>query len=101
MTAPAMLSIEENRLKVAVPMTFDNARQLAELGCETLGRASGGYLSIDLSAVEKVDSSALAVVLNWMRAAKTAGIDAVLVGAPAEFLSLADLYGASELFPLG
>lgn len=55
---------------------------------------------VNLSGVEAVDSSALAVLLAWMRAARGAGRQLRIVDAPEAFISLASLYGVSAiLFP--
>ena len=55
---------------------------------------------LNLAGIEAVDSSAIAVVLGWMRAARAAGKQIRIVEAPAAFLSLASLYGVTPLlFP--
>jgi phospholipid transport system transporter-binding protein len=55
---------------------------------------------INLGGIEAVDSASLAVVLGWLRAARSAGKTLRLVEAPAAFVSLASLYGVSPLlFP--
>jgi phospholipid transport system transporter-binding protein len=58
---------------------------------------SGGNVVIDASALEKFDSSALAVLLQCRRNAATAGKSFSVIGLPHQLLELADLYGISEL----
>jgi len=54
----------------------------------------------NLAAVDAVDSCALAVLLAWVRAARAAGHQLRVHAAPAALVSLAELYGVSELvFP--
>lgn len=55
---------------------------------------------VNLSGIVAVDSSALAVLLGWLRAARAAGKTLTIVEAPAAFVSLASLYGVAPiLFP--
>jgi phospholipid transport system transporter-binding protein len=54
----------------------------------------------DLAAVAEVDSSGLAVVFGWSRAAAAAGQTLRIVNPPANLISLAELYGVTELLPL-
>lgn len=55
---------------------------------------------VNLSGIDAVDSSALAVLLGWLRAAQAAGKTLQIVEAPAAFVSLASLYGVTPiLFP--
>jgi len=50
--------------------------------------------------VKEVDSSGLTVVFGWVRAAKTQGKTARISNPPQNLLSLAELYGVTELLPL-
>ena len=54
-------------------------------------------LTIDFSKVTGVDSSAVALLLDWRRQAKARGMALEFVNLPAPLLSLAQLYGVSEL----
>ncbi|MFT4171354.1 MAG: STAS domain-containing protein [Rhodocyclaceae bacterium] len=78
-------------------MTVDTAAALLQHG-EPLVAAADRVL--DLSGVATVDSSALAVVLAFMRTARAAGHQFRLANTPATFNSLASLYDVSDmLFP--
>ena len=61
---------------------------------------AAGADSIDLSALTTVDSSAVAVLLAWVRAAQAAKRDLTLIGAPANLLSLISLYGFDDILSL-
>lgn len=54
-------------------------------------------LTIDFAAVSGVDSSAVALLLEWRRRAQALGKTLVFVNLPANLLALAELYGVSEL----
>ena len=52
---------------------------------------------IDLGAVSEVDSSGLAVLLDWLRTAHQQGKEISIAGVPSGLRSLAELYGIQEL----
>ena len=54
-------------------------------------------LTIDFSAITGVDSSAVALLLDWRRMAAARGKTLIFVNLPANLLALAELYGVSEL----
>ena len=55
---------------------------------------------LDLVAVSEVDSSALSIILAWLRTASEYGINLRMANPPANLISLATLYGVAELLPL-
>jgi len=79
-----------------VDIGMHNAPQVAELGRAAIER---GESEFDLSGVARCDSSAVAVVLEWQRAAKARGLALKVSGAPAGLMSLATVYGVEELLP--
>ncbi|GHT96040.1 hypothetical protein AGMMS49545_20090 [Betaproteobacteria bacterium] len=78
------------RLSIDTPMTLSTARELLLTGESLL--SDGKDKIIDLAAVGQVDSSALAVLLEWQRLCKAAGGKFSLSGVPANLQALADLY---------
>lgn len=54
-------------------------------------------LTIDFAQVTGVDSSAVALLLEWLRQAKARGTTLAFVNLPASLLALARLYGVSDL----
>ena len=75
-------------------LTFDNAAASVEAS-SNLELPSDGR--VDLSGLQTVDSSALAVVFALKRRAKAEQRDLVFVGVPDDLTSLARVYGVSEL----
>jgi phospholipid transport system transporter-binding protein len=59
----------------------------------------GSLVVFDFSGVTRVDSSALALLLAWLRRAKTRGSAVELRALPESLLSLAQLYGVDTLLP--
>lgn len=91
-----MIELANGRLVVRSPMLMDNARTLLEAGCSFFQQ---GETVIDLSAVAEADSSALAVMLGWVRFAGERGVSLRFSGIPESICSLADLYGITDIFP--
>ena len=88
-----------DRLEICGAMTLAGATALLTQGSAALKPGSTPTL-FDLKAVEAVDSSALAVIFGWLRAARQQGKQITLLHAPQDLLSLAALYGVTELLPL-
>ena len=56
--------------------------------------------SIDLGGVSRVDSSGLALLLEWQSVAQQAGRSITIEAAPADLLSLASLCEAADLLAI-
>jgi phospholipid transport system transporter-binding protein len=54
-------------------------------------------LTIDFSAITEVDSSAVALLLEWRRLAAARGKSLAFVNLPANLEALAGLYGVTDL----
>lgn len=92
-----MIRVAGDCLAVDGAMTLPNASALLAEGLEALTRDSAVF---DLAAVSEVDSSSIAVVFGWMREARRLGKNLRVVNPPQDMLSLATVYGVSELLPL-
>ena len=55
------------------------------------------HLTLDFARVTTVDSSAVALLLEWLRQARARGKTLTFVNLPPTLLALARLYGVSEL----
>lgn len=75
----------------------DNAQATYMAGLTAL---SQGQTSFDFSQTEIVDSAAVAVLLEWKKAANERHTVIDFVQMPDDLQSLISLYGASELFNL-
>jgi phospholipid transport system transporter-binding protein len=82
----------------AGPLTMASAFPILTEG---RARALAGDLLVDLSALTEVDSAALALLLDWIRTARSANHRLGVTGMPDGLASLAELYGVSELLPTG
>lgn len=86
-----------NRIEVSGALTLPHARRLLEAGVAQLGRPENIF---DFARVEELDSSGLTVIFGWMRAAQRQGKTVRIANPPQSLLSLAELYGVTELLPL-
>jgi phospholipid transport system transporter-binding protein len=82
-----------NKLDAIEALTFQNAKAALEQG---YGAIKAGKTVFDLASVKTADSSAVAVLLAWKRAARKAGVSLSYVNLPASLQSLADLYGVDD-----
>ncbi len=92
-----MIEQTGDRLRVTVPMVIANASALLEAG---RSRLSAGESVFDLAAVGEADSSSLTLLFAWQRAARAKGATLRIANPPASLVSLAALYGVSELLSL-
>lgn len=92
-----MIEREAGRLVVKAPLVMTNARGLLEAGRSAL---QPGEQVFDFSEVTEADSSAIAVMLGWLRAASLSRSTVKFAHIPAGVRSLAELYGVTELLPL-
>jgi phospholipid transport system transporter-binding protein len=81
---------QTNKLDSITTMTVQNAKAALDMG---LAAIKAGQTVFDLGAVQVADSSAVAVLLEWKRAARRAGAALAYVNLPAGMQSLAALYG--------
>jgi len=92
-----MIDRRDGRLWVTVPMVMVNASGLLEAGRAAF---KDGRELIDFAEVAEADSSALAVMLGWLRAAQAEKRGLAFANVPVGVRALADLYGVAELLPL-
>lgn len=85
-------------LRISGAMTLRDAAALLDEGRAAMKKNAEAVF--DLSAVEAVDSSAIAVIFGWLREAREQGRPIRIMHPPEDLLSLAAVYGVSELLPL-
>lgn len=93
-----MIRQAADRLMVESPLTQETATALLAAGKALL--VEGGVTLFDLAEVKVADSSALALLFAWQRAAKLKGGSVQIANPPVGLLSLAELYDLTDLLPL-
>jgi len=91
-----VITREDGRLVVQGRLTIATVPALFETGLQHL---TSEDLLVDFSQVEAVDSAAVSLLLGWLRAAQRSQRTLRVTGLPDDLLSLAGLYGVTELLP--
>ena len=98
-----MIEKSGDGFRMAGPMLIANASALLEAGRGFLRSGAATATSeivVDLSSVEKTDSSALSVMFGLLRTARERGVTMRISHPPASMISQAALYGVSDSLPL-
>jgi phospholipid transport system transporter-binding protein len=88
------VELQNNRLDLAGAIVIDSVGKLLESG---RALCAANDVTLDFSATTDLDSSALALVLEYRRAAEAAGKKLSVTNIPASLKTLADLYGVTDL----
>lgn len=87
-----------NRIEIGGALTLDTATAALASGRAALSGQASAVL--DLGKVEGVDSAGLAVIFAWLRDAQATQRQLTLANPPQQLLSLAAVYGVSDMLPL-
>ncbi len=90
----ATVEAKDGCLRVSGDMTLETATALFARGMEV---SAGQPPIFDLSGVSEVDSSGLAVLFGWMRAAEARGTSLQIENPPANLVSLAQVYDGASI----
>lgn len=88
---------EEGQLALLGELTFDAVPGLCK-DLESLFKR-GPRLCVDLSAVERVDSAGLALLIEWTRLTRASGHSLEFVNAPQALLTIARVSGVERMLP--
>jgi phospholipid transport system transporter-binding protein len=91
-----MIRRDGDRMAVSGPLTLANVAAALGEGNAAIG---AGACSVDLGGVGELDSSALALLLAWLREAKRRGGDLAFTNLPQGLTTIARLYGVADLLP--
>ena len=83
--------------RVQGPITMNNVEALLEEGRRLFAELE---VSVDLSAVSEVDSTAVSLLLQWRRDAAGRGQRLTFCNLTPNIQSLAALYGVTDLIPV-
>ena len=85
-------------LKLEGELAFETLPAVLAQSAEYVARPDlPDRLTIDFSAITGVDSSAVALLLEWRRLAAKLGKTLIFENLPANLLALAELYGVADL----
>jgi phospholipid transport system transporter-binding protein len=86
---------EGNNFKVSGVVSFETAFQLSEVGTRLLDQYS--ELCFDFANVIRADSSAIALLLSWIRYANKQHKQVLFINLPQQLLDIATVSGVSAL----
>jgi phospholipid transport system transporter-binding protein len=92
---------EGGRLLAEGPLTFASARRARVLGLEAIEAPGDGGLTIDCQGVAASDSAGLAVLLDWLAAAKAQGRALRFTHLPQGLAALGRISEVNELLERG
>ena len=92
-----MIRREGDRLVVSGTVTLANVAAVLRAGSVAIGE---GVRTVDLGEVGELDSSALALLLAWLREARQQGRDLSFANLPQGLSAIARLYGVADLLPV-
>ena len=93
-----MIRREGVRLVVSGAVTLGNAAALLEEGRRHIAE---GIQTVDLGEVNEMDSALLAVLLAWLRDARSRDKKLTFVNLPESLRTISQLYGVDRLIPAG
>ena len=91
-----MIRREGDRMFVSGALTLANVATVLREGSAALAE---GVRTVDLGEVGELDSSALALLLAWLREAKQQSRSLTFANLPQGLTAIARLYGVAELLP--
>jgi len=91
-----MISKNGERFEIKGPITMANARSIMEEGATLFNH---GEVEVDLAGVDEVDSSAVSILLQWMRQAQLSNQPILFFNLPENLKSLIALYDVVEIIP--
>ena len=91
--------IERDLIKLSGDLVHSSVVAIDAGGRARIAQA-GDSVRVDLSAVARVDSSALALLMDWQRHAKRLGKKIQLAFVPANLASIMQLTGSDVLFEI-
>lgn len=92
-----MIERQGDRLLVRGAVTLADVLQWREAGIKAIDRDA---LTFDLGGIEEADSSALSLLMEWQRHAKSLGYSIRYANMPANMRGLAEVYGVLDLIAL-
>lgn len=85
-------------LALSGQISMNNAPDILRRGAEFLEKNGGAV--IDFAAVQRVDSSVISVMLEWLRLANSLNRPLEFHNLRCNIRALADMYGVSDFLPL-
>ena len=86
-----------NTWRIAGDVLMDNANFILQ---QSQGLSMGDEFLVDFSAVNKVDTAALSLIMEWQRRAATSSSRVGFANLPVNLSRLVSLYGLTDFVPV-
>lgn len=96
MSQAALLADTDGQWKIQGDLSFATSAELYESARAAM--ATRMPASVDLAEVDRVDSSGVALMIDWLRAVRAAGQSLAFHNVPAHMQKIAELCGVGHLF---
>ena len=96
-----LVASANGRFAARGPLTFATAREAREQGLRSLASAAAHELEVDCGGISASDSAGLAVLLDWLGAAKRAGRSLRYRQLPEGLVALGRISEVDELLERG
>lgn len=94
------LRVGQGTLRLEGELGFATVAGVLAEGREAIATSQGSPLVLDLSAVDKSDSAGVALLLDWLREARSRQVTLDIQGVPAQLAEIARLGGLASLIGL-
>jgi anti-anti-sigma factor len=94
-------NIDKNTIYIQGDLTFSSANEAEKLGFQTINKCFNANImkiNIDLSEVNSVDSSLMAILLSWIKFAKSKDAQLKFINLPKTVESLINLNNLDNIF---
>ncbi len=96
--SPAKIEQNGNKWSITGDVLMDNANLILQ---QSQALSMGGDFLVDFSAVNKVDTAALSLMMEWQRRALAASSRISFANLPVNLSRLLAVYGLTEFVPVG
>lgn len=94
---PPKVEQREKGMTISGSLIFANVTTLLEKGCALIKQHDGGSFVIDCSAITRIDSAGIALLLEWQRQSKNKNSVCRFVGLSNQAQSLIQTYRLQSL----
>ena len=93
------LEIDGDTLRLRGELDVATVTDVLEAGRSAIAALSGERVVLDLSGVTRSDSAGVALVVDWLRAARRRSLELVVESMPPQMTHIAEVSGLAGLLP--
>ena len=97
--ATIRLDVQGSELRLIGELGFATVTQVLEAGRRAIGAMPAGHAVLNLSEVDRTDTAGLALVVDWMRAARARKLELAVRAVPRQLAAIARVSDLEDLIP--